>query len=139
MLMDCLIVQYTSVIIHHSKVNEVVESMYKHGWFFYFHKKPCLKEVFPERMISRSNQIPKCRKSRMWEMLMFVKTCHTYRSIKCLLCSPGGGSKGVIQADQISFVGRRFVQHWALPKFFIDYCLSSVTLLSDFVKYLKKT
>ena len=36
----------------------------KHGWFNCFDKKPCLKEVFLERMIRRSNQIPKCRKSR---------------------------------------------------------------------------
>ena len=73
----------------------------RHGWYYYFDRKPNVQEVLP--LESRQfNQIRKSKRSKTNDMPMFLKTCKLHRHFKTWLTSPGGGTKGVNQAEQIS-------------------------------------
>ena len=80
-------------------------------------------------------------------MPMFLKTCILHRTFKTWLTRPGGGSKGSEQADQISCRVLKYLKYccedvtssWEIPESVVDYCLGSITLISDFIDYLKDT
>ena len=78
---------------------------------------------------------------------MFLKTCSLHKTFKRWLTSPGGGSKSNIQAEQVGcrvlkylkFCCQDVSKEWEIPESVVDYCLGSVTLISDFINYLKDT
>ena len=75
-----------------------------------------------------------------------MKTCVVGPSLfKTWLVSPGGGGKGHVQADQLVCKVLKFAKYccqdvassWDVPVNVIDYCIGSVTMLSEFVDFLK--
>ena len=76
---------------------------------------------------------------------MFLKTCVVGENFKKLLQSPGGGGKGESQADQLLCKVLKYLKFccadvslsWDIPESVVDYCLGSVTMISDFVGYLQ--
>ena len=76
---------------------------------------------------------------------MFLKTCVVGVNFKKWLQSPGGGGKGESQADQLLCKVLKYLKYccadvsisWDIPESVVDYCLGSVPMISDFVKYLQ--
>ena len=75
---------------------------------------------------------------------MFLKTCVVGENFKKWLQSPGGGGKGESQADQLLCKVLKYSKYcsadvslsWDIPESVVEYCLGSVTMISDFVGYL---
>lgn len=116
----------------------------RHGWFYYFDKRPNIEEVLPAHK-TRNNKITKSKRSSTNKMPMFLKTCKVGKLFKNWLMSAGGGSKSENQADQINCRTLKFLKYccddvdfsWEITDAVVDYCFGSVTLISDFVAYLK--
>ena len=115
----------------------------KHGWYYYFEEKPDITKVFPEFTTRTSNhELPKRVKTS--NMPMFLKTCVVGVNFKKCLQSPGGGGKDESQADQLLCKALKYLKYcfadvsisWDIPESVVDYCLGSVTIISDFVRYL---
>ena len=76
---------------------------------------------------------------------MFLKTWVVGVNFKKWLQSPGGGGKGESQADQLLCKVLKYLKYccadvslsWDIPESVVDYCLGSVTMISDFVGYLQ--
>ena len=76
---------------------------------------------------------------------MFSKTCVVGVNFKKWLQSPGGGGKGESQADQLLCKVLKYLKYccadvsisWDIPESVVDYCLGSVTMISDFAEYLQ--
>ena len=76
---------------------------------------------------------------------MFLKTCIVGENFKKWLQSPGGGGKGESQADQLLCKVLKYSKYccadvslsWDIPESVVEYCLGSVTMISDFVGYLQ--
>ena len=117
---------------------------YRHGWYYYFAEKPEMIEVFPE-ICSQRVAIQRPRRSRTSSMPMFKACCNLAVSFKKWLISPGGSGKGDVQANQIVTRVLKFAKFccddvssdWQIPEPVIDYCIGSVTLMSEFVEYLQ--
>ena len=119
---------------------------FRHGWYFYFDEKPNLEEVLPERTIF-TKSIQKTHKSNTRNIPMFLKSCSFAKLFKKWLMSPGGGLKGEVQADQICCRTLKYLKFccsdasldWEIPSTVVEYCIGSVTLMSDFIDFLKDT
>ena len=117
-----------------------------HGWYFYFNEKPDVKAVLPEEQIKTSTRAVK-NKPDTSKMPTFDKTIPMRKTFKTWLCSPVGGSKGCVQAEQIVSRVMKFLMYccedqeatWHIPNSVIDYCIGSVTMISNFVDYLSET
>ena len=76
---------------------------------------------------------------------MFLKTCVVGVNFKKWLKRPGGGGKSESQADQLLCKILKYLKYccadvsvsWDIPESVVDYCLGSVTMISDFVGYLQ--
>jgi len=132
--------------IYHTKRGCRKHVYQRHGWYYYFEEKPVIENVLPKLSIDLS-VIQKTKKSNTRNIPMFLRSCTLHTSFKKWLMSPGGGLKGDVQADQI---GSRILKYlkfccedsssaWEIPTKVVDYCIGSVTLLSDFVDYLKNS
>ena len=116
----------------------------KHGWYYYFEEKPVLNKAFPE-LNTRTNNYQLPTRVKTSNMPTFEKTCAVGVNFKKWLQSPGGGGKGESQADQLLCRVLKYMKYccadvspsWELPESVVDYCLGSVTMLSDFVEYLQ--
>ena len=117
----------------------------RHGWYYYFDKKPNAEEALPAQAVSKNSVIQKTKRSQTNDMPSFSKTCTVNRLFSNWLVSPGGSLKSRSQADQICCRVLKFVKFccqdacssWDIPFNVIDYCLGSIRLLSDYVKYLE--
>ena len=117
----------------------------RHGWFYYFDERPKVEEVLPKQVVEKC-KIQKGKRSQTSDMPSFLKTCTIYNTFRDWLMSPGGSSKGRIQAEQISCRVLKYLRFccqdvcptWNIPYSVADYCVGSVTLISDFVDYLNK-
>ena len=117
----------------------------RHGWFYYFDERPDIDEVLPKQIVETS-KITKAKKSQTSDMPSFLKTCTIYKSFRDWLMSPGGSSKGRVQAEQISsrvlkyfrFCCQDVCPTWDIPFPIVDYCVGSITQISDFVDHLSK-
>ena len=116
----------------------------KHGWYYYFEEKPNLATVFPDFHTRTSNyQLPTRVKTS--NMPSFKKTCVVGVNFKKWLQSPGGGGKGESQADQLLCRVLKYLKYccadvspsWEVPDSVVDYCLGSVTMISEFVEHLQ--
>ena len=65
---------------------------YKHGWFYFFEKKPDINKYFPYVNL-RNMELTKHRRSVTSSMPMFRKTCKVSASFSRWLQSTGGGGK----------------------------------------------
>ena len=76
---------------------------------------------------------------------MFLKTCVIGMNFKKLLQSPRRGRKGKNQANQLLYKVLEHLKYccadvflsWDFSESVVDYCLGSVTMISDFVGYLQ--
>ena len=117
----------------------------RHGWYYFFDVKPIVEDVLP-LFSTRIATINKPKRSSTSNMPMFLKTCRSYKTFKRWLQSPAGGSKSESQADQIASRFMKFAKFccddvseaWEIPDTVVDYCLGSVTLISDFIEYLRE-
>ena len=107
-------------------------------------EKPDIAKVFPEFNTRTNNyQLPKRVKTP--NMLMFLKTGVVGVNFKKWLQSPGWGGKGESQADQLLCKILKYLNYccadvsisWDIPVSMVDYCLTSVTMIFDFVGYLQ--
>ena len=115
----------------------------KHSWCYYFEKKPDIAKFFP-KFSTRTNiyQLPKQVKTS--NIPMFLKTCVIGVNFKKWLQSPGRRGKGESQADQLLCKFLKYLKFccadvsisWDIPESVVDYCLGSITMISDFVEYL---
>ena len=118
---------------------------YKHGWYYFFNEKPDQSRYFPE-LNTRLNSEKLRKRSTTSCMPSFSKNCTIGKSFTKWLQSPGGGGKSLCQTSQILCKVLKFAKFccedldatWDLPEYVIDYCIGSVTLLSEFVEYLQK-
>ena len=116
----------------------------KHGWFYYFDERPSVGDVLPEQTVKK-NALIKTKKSQTGTMPTFNKACNLHKSFKNWLISPGGSTKSKTQAEQISCRILKYMKfccqdsdsNWEIPVQVADYCVGCITLLSDFVEYLK--
>lgn len=116
----------------------------RHGWYYYFDEKPNTEEALPDQYVKMS-AIQKTRRSQTKEMPSFSKTCTLHRLFVNWLVSPGGSLKSRSQSDQICCRVLKFLKFccqdacpsWDIPVNVVDYCLGSIQLLSDYVKYLE--
>ena len=66
-------------------------------------------------------------------------------NFKKWLQSPGSGGKFESQADQLLCKVSKYLKYcyadvsisWDIPESVVDYCLGSITMISDFVGYLQ--
>ena len=118
----------------------------RHGWYYYFDVKPNVEHVLPQTTITKK-AVKKSKRSNTKDMPMFNKDCLFDKTFKNWLCSPGGGSKGYVQASQVSCRLLKFLKFccadccptWEIPNAVVDYCLGSIASISDFIDYLKDT
>ena len=116
----------------------------KHGWFYYFDEKPDISSVFPSLNTRVSSYKPQ-KRVRTSNMPMFVKTSIIGQNFKKWLKSPGGGGKSETQADQVMCKNLKYLKYccsdvaptWEVRESVVDYCLGSLTMLSDFVESLQ--
>ena len=116
----------------------------RHGWYYYFDRKPDVSEVLPEgnTRMSTCKQQKRCSTSAVPS---FLKTCRLAVGYNTWLRSPGGSGKSLSQADQVTSKVLKYAKlccsdvdnSWEIPLSVIDYCIGSVTMLSDFVTYLQ--
>ena len=71
----------------------------KHGWYYYFDKKPEVAQVMPNKLCWK-RQITKAKRSATCTMPSFSKGCKLAARFKKWLCSPGGGGKSIGQSEQ---------------------------------------
>ena len=117
----------------------------KYGWYYYFEEKPDIAKVFPE-FCTRANNYQLPKRVRASNMPTFLKTCVVRENFKKWLQSPSGGGKSESQADQLLCKVLKYLKYccadvslsWDIAESVVDYCLGSVTMISDFVEYLQK-
>ena len=117
----------------------------RHGWFYYFDQKPDMNTVFPERNTRMHREIKRQKRCSTTNMPLFPRTCRVAVGFLTWLKSPGGSGKDQSQAEQITTKVLKFAKfccqdvncNWDIPVSVIDFCIGSVTMLSDFVDYLR--
>ena len=117
-----------------------------HGWYYYFDEKPNAKAVLLMEQVNTAKKPLKIR-SDTSKIPSFDKTCPLRQKFKVWLCSPVGGSKGLVQAEQIVSRVMKFLFFccddqdfsWHIPNSVTDYCIGSVPMISDFIDYLTTT
>ena len=116
----------------------------KHGWFYFFNQKPDVEKVFPS-LTTRENTYELQKRAKTSAMPAFLKSCKVGQEFKNWLQSPGGGGKSLNQAEQTLSKSLKYLKFccadvsssWDIPETVVDYCLGSLTMLSDFVNYLQ--
>lgn len=118
----------------------------RHGWFYFFDRKPSISEYFPEAS-TRNNKLVynKPKRSNTSQMPTFLLSCSFGIAFTTWLSTPGGGGKDVNQANQISSKVLKYLKYccddvcssWDIPMTVIDYCMGSVSMMSEFVTCLQ--
>ena len=116
----------------------------RHGWYFYFDSKPNIEAVLPEQC-TKTGPMQRTKRSKTSDIPMFLKSCSIHKTFKSWLTSPAGGLKSNIQAEQISCRVMKYLkfccqdhnEEWDVPVQVVDYCLGSISLISDFITYLQ--
>jgi len=117
----------------------------KHGWYFYFDTKPDSISVLPSQLFSMKN-LKKKSKSCTTKMESFTIDCSFALKFIRWLSSTGGSSKNISQANIITRKILKFLKYccadtscnWDIPMNVLDYCLGSVSMISDFIEHLSE-
>ena len=117
----------------------------KHGWFYFFEKKPQLSEAFPGYKI-KANYRKRSRPCTS-SMPSFDKECQAGKDIRSWLCSPGGSGKSICQADQILTRIMKFARFCCMDLTndadigmeTLEFCVNSVQFIDNFVAHLRDT
>ena len=115
----------------------------KHGWYYFFDEKPDVNKYFPEECtrLKASNRTRASTES----MPSFLSSCKVALLFARWLQSPGGGGKSSGQSDQTTRKSLKYFkfccsdvsENWDIPVTVVDYCIASVTLISDFIDHLQ--
>ena len=116
----------------------------RHGWYFYFDSRPNVEVVLPEQC-TKAKTMERTKRSNTKDIPTFLKTCPIFKTFKGWLTSPAGGLKTNVQADQVSCRMMKYLkfccqdqdEEWDVPVQVADYCLGSISLISDFIDYLQ--
>ena len=117
----------------------------RHGWFYFFDEKPELSNYFPE-ISTRSSKMPqKAKRNCTSKMPMFLSSCTVAVRFEKWMRTPGGGGKNVSQAEQICHKVLKYLKFccsdvctsWDIPVTVVDYCMGSVSMMSEFVTCLQ--
>ena len=116
----------------------------KHGWYYYFDKKPKIEDSFPEHVISRRPKAP--IKLKTWNIPSFPEKCKVGQDFTNWICSPGGGGKDRNQASQICkkilkylrFCCQDVEESFDVTNTILEYCLGSVNYIESFIKFLEE-
>ena len=79
-------------------------------------------------------------------MPSFSKDCFLAKQFVSWLQSPGGGGKSLCQSHQLCVKLLKYAKFccddvdttWDVPQTVMDYCIGSVVLLGEFIKYLQE-
>ena len=115
----------------------------KHGWYFYFDKRPDISVVLPDIGTS-CPQFQKAKRTCTRDMPSFSRNIKIGEDFCSWLQSAAGGSKSMIQSDQIrmkllkflKFCCREAPENYQVTTETLDYCLGSVKHVSNFSDYL---
>ena len=118
---------------------------FRHGWYYFFDKKPNVEEVLPAKALALK-KLKKTKRSKTFEMPSFLKNCTFDKEFKNWLHSPVGGMKSWTQSSQISTRVLKYLKFccqdccptWDVPFKIVDYCIGSISSISDFLDYLKE-
>lgn len=116
----------------------------KHGWYYFFDLKPDTNSVLPNHMNILKNIVKQTRSCTKLMPSFSIDCSFSLRFIKWL-SSTGGGAKTVIQSRLLSMKILKFLKYccadtssnWDLPIDVVDYCLGSISMISDFIDYLQ--
>ena len=117
----------------------------KHGWFYFFDEKPDMTKYFPELCINVNIKQTKTR-GQSSGMPCFQKECQIGKKFTKWLISIGGGGKSKSQAEQTStralkylkFICADQLSSWEVPESVLDYCIGSVSSMSEFIDYIQE-
>ena len=118
----------------------------RHGWFYFFESKPNVYDVFPSEF-TKQNSIVARKRAVTMDMPTFDKQCKVGKNFTMWLQTPGGGGKCLNQAEQICVKVLKYFKYccddvdksWDIPEKVTNYCMGSVTLISEFVENLQET
>jgi hypothetical protein len=116
----------------------------KHGWYYFFDEKPDMSKYFPE-LSTNVNTITTTRRGQSSGMPCFVKTCEIGVKFSKWLSSLGGGGKSTSQSEQTAIRALKYLkfccsdqlQTWELPESVVEYCMGSVSTMSEFIEYIQ--
>ena len=130
-----------------TKPNEVAGNMFIRdtGGSIFFDEKPNVEDILPNHVVT-SKSLKRTKRSRTTDIPSFNRDCSFDVSLKSWLCSAVGGSKSYKQASQVSCRVLKFLKfccqdcnpEWDVPLNIVDYCVGSISSISDFIEYLKK-
>ena len=115
----------------------------KHGWFYYFDKKPDVQEAFPQKLFQTAKRQTGRRKT--WDMPSFSERCQLAKDFISWICSAGGGGKDVNQAEQLckkilkfcKFCCQNLDDDYEVTRTVVEYCVGSVELIQKFMTFLE--
>ena len=116
----------------------------KHGWYYFFDEKPDMAKYFPE-LCTNVNAITTKTRGQSSGMPCFLKTCEIGVQFTKWLSSPGGGGKSTGQAEQTAIRALKYLKFccsdqmasWEVPGSVVDYCMGSVSTISEFIDYIQ--
>ena len=119
----------------------------RHGWYFFFDEKPDIAHYFPEVSTRNNKNFGRVKRTATVNMPSFLKSCNVAKLFISWLRTPGGGGKCPNQALQIcckilkylKFCCDDVCESWNIPNSVADYCMGSVSMMSEFVTYLQDT
>ena len=117
----------------------------KHGWYYFFDEKPDMNKYFPE-LCTNSSTKQTTRRGQSTGMPCFQKDCQVSNKFTRWLCSIGGGGKSSSQAEQTNTRALKYLKFccsdqlssWEIPESVVDYCIGSVSTISEFVDYIQE-
>ena len=117
----------------------------KHGWFYFFDKKPDVEEAFPQMLAQPAKR--STSRSRTWDIPSFSDKCQLAKDFVAWICSAGGGGKDMNQADQLckkilkfcKFCCQSLDDNYELTRITVEYCIGSVDNVQKFMTYLEKS
>ena len=116
----------------------------KHGWFYYFNKKPDVQEAFPQKLVLPAKR--QAARNRTWDIPSFSEKCQLAKDFVSWICSAGGGGKDLNQAEQIckkilkfcKFCCKNLDDDYEVTRHVVEYCVGSVELIQKFMTYLEE-
>ena len=115
----------------------------KHGWFYYFDKKPDVQEAFPQKLFQTAKR--QTGRKKTWDMPSFSDRCQLAKDFISWICSAGGGGKDVNQAEQLckkilkfcKFCCQNLDDDYEVTRTVFEYCVGSVELIQKFMTFLE--
>ena len=117
----------------------------KHGWYYYFEKKPDVRDVFPAALLQPTTA-RQARRRMTWDMPSFSPKCKLAEEFVSWICSAGGGGKDMNQAEQLCKKILKYCKYscpnldedFEVTRSVVEYCVGSVEHLQKFMTFLEE-